>query len=106
MSESKDIKKQFVRLRDWGCIVFNYNSNKPNNAGIKGHPDWLILTSKMSLVFIEVKIGKDKVSEDQHKVINRLASIMGLPNSKVYIFIVHNVKEAEILSDRIQKREL
>mgnify|MGYP001012610474 CR=1 FL=1 len=51
MKESKGIKDSFVRLRKLGHIVFNFNSSRANNPGIKGHPDWLVITKKYNLVY-------------------------------------------------------
>lgn len=106
MRESEKIKKHLVNLRKFNNIVFNFNSHKANNSGLTGFPDWLIITPKLSLVFIEVKIGSDKLSEVQQKIINRLASIMGLPNSRVSVFVIKTGDEAEHISERILKNSL
>lgn len=106
MRESEGIKKHLVNLRKFNNIVFNFNSNRANNSGLTGFPDWLIITPKLGLVFIEVKIGADKLSEVQQKIINRLASIMGLPNSRVNVFVIKTSDEAEHIAERILKGNL
>lgn len=99
MSESEQIKQAFTRLRDFGFIVFNFNSHKANNKGLAGHPDWLFITPKLQLVYVEVKIGSDKLSSEQQRIINRLAQIMGLPYSRVYVFVCKTGAYARKLSD-------
>ena len=106
MTESQEIKKALIRLRDFNCIVFNFNSNKPNNPGLAGHPDWLILTPKLNVVYIEVKIGKDSLSDIQKWVLNRLASVMGLPHSRVIFSLCKSSKAAKRISDQIISREI
>ncbi len=106
MTEPQRIKKALTDLRKFNNIVFNFNSNKRNNLGLIGFPDWLIITPHLNLVFIEVKIDKDKISEIQQKVINRIASVMGLPNSRVNISIIKTGKEAEQIADKILKGSL
>ena len=106
MTESKAIKDSFVRLRKFGHIVFNFNSSRANNPGIKGFPDWLIITRNYNLVFIEVKIGKDKLKIEQEVVIRKLANMMGIPGSRVNVFICKDKKMADNISDQILKGEL
>lgn len=106
MTTSQKIKAEFIKLRKFNSIVFNFNSNKPNNAGLTGFVDWLILTPKLSLVFCEVKIGHDKLKPEQEAVLNRLSSIMGLPHSRVHYFLVRDEKQAKLISDKILAREI
>ena len=106
MTESKAIKDSFVRLRKFGHIVFNFNSSRANNPGIKGFPDWLIITKKYNLVFIEVKIGDDKLRKEQSVIVDKLANIMGIPNSRIDVFICKDKKMADNISDQILKGEL
>ena len=106
MTESQQIKEAFVKLRDFGNIVFNFNSNIPNRAGIKGHPDWEILTKKLNVVFVETKIGRDTIKPDQKPVLERLSSIMGMPNSRVYYYIVKTSKDAENIQKDILNGKL
>ena len=105
MTESEGIKKAFIGLRKFGFTVFNFNNHKANNAGTKGHPDWVIIT-KRYVVYVEVKIGKDQLSEVQTKVVNQLAKLMGMPSSRIYVEIIKTAKEAENLSDRVLSNEL
>ena len=100
-TESQLIKDEFVRLRKFNSIVFNYNSNRANNAGLTGHPDWMILTPKLNVVFIEVKIGKDSLRDEQKAVLNRLSSVMGLPASRVHYFLCKTHQESKLISDGI-----
>ena len=106
MTESQEIKQAFIRLRKFDCIVFNFNSNKYNNAGLTGFVDWLILTPKLNVVFIEVKIGKDSLKIEQQAVLKRISSIMGLPSSRVLYFLCRDAQEAKQISDKILTREI
>lgn len=106
MTESQKIKAEFVRLRSYGGIVFNYNSNRANNPGLKAHPDWLILTPKLNIVFVEVKLGKDSLSTDQLRVARRLSSVMALPQSRVHYFLCRDSSVAKQISDQILRGEL
>lgn len=100
-TEPQLIKEEFVRLRKFSSIVFNFNNNKYNNAGLTGFPDWVVLTPKLNVVFIEVKIGKDSLKDEQRAVLNRLSSIMGLPLSRVHYFLCKTHQEAKRISEGI-----
>jgi hypothetical protein len=100
-TESQLIKEEFVRLRKFNSIVFNFNSNKYNNAGLTGFPDWVILTPKLNIVFIEIKIGKDSLREEQKTVLKRLSSMMGLPHSRIYYFLCRGSKEAKQIGENV-----
>ena len=104
-TESEKIKKALTKLRDFGHIVMNFNNRIYNNPGIRGHLDWEIY-SKRNAVYIESKIGRDTPSDEQKKVMKRLAYLMGLPNSRIYVTSIKTGKEAEIIADRILKGEL
>jgi len=108
MTESQQIKDAFVKLRDFGHIVFNFNSNIPNRAGIKGHPDWEILTKKLNVVFVEVKIKEtgDTLKPDQEALLNRLCSIMGIQGSRVHYFLVRDAKQAQNIQKDILNGKL
>lgn len=101
MTESQKIKAEFVRLRKFNCIVFNFNNNKYNNAGITGVPDWIILTPKLNIVFTEVKIGGDTLKPEQIITGKRLSAIMGIPNSRVYYYLCRDSATAKKISDEI-----
>lgn len=106
MTESEGIKKAFVRLRKYNWLVLNFNNKKANNPGIRAHTDWLIGKEKNHLIYVEVKIGKDELSKEQKDFIKMIAWFMGLPNSRIRVYIVKTAKEAEQLSDNILQGKL
>ena len=79
---SKAIKDEFVRLRNYDCWVGNFNSRKYNNPGIKNHPDWLIIKRNYAVIWVEVKIGKDKFTEGQKNLHKWLAGLKACLNQK------------------------
>jgi hypothetical protein len=101
MTESQEIKKHLVRLRGFGFTVLNFNNRKANNIGLTGHPDWLIIKPKKYLVYAETKIGEDKLSEPQQKIINELSFFSGLPNSRIHVRILKTGKDAERLQEQL-----
>ena len=108
MTENQQIKEAFVKLRDFGNIVFNFNSNKPNNRGIAGFVDWVIVTKKLNVVFIEVKIKEtgDTLKPDQEALLNRLCSITGIQGSRVHYFLVRDAKQAQNIQKDILNGKL
>jgi predicted type IV restriction endonuclease len=106
MKESQLIKKELTRLRGFGFRVFNFNNSRANNAGTTGHPDWLIIKPKKYIVWIETKIGDDKLSEIQQAVINELSHFAGLPNSPVHVRIIKNQKDAQTLQQQLLTNKL
>ena len=108
MDDKREIKKHLVQLRGRGCIVWNFNNNRANNAGTEGMPDWIILTRSGNIVFVEVKreSTKDDFSEVQKEVKLRLEKIMLKPHSSVFYYVVKNAKDSEHLQTKILKGEL
>ena len=105
MNNKSEIKKNLILLRRRGCFVFNLNNKRPNNAGTAGLTDWIIIT-KSNVVFAEVKIGKDELSETQNDIKARLEKIMLIPNSRIYYYIIKNGKDTERLQGKILLGEL
>lgn len=105
-TESQKIKEEFVRLRDFNSMVFNYNSSRANNPGLKSHPDWQILTPKLNIVYIETKIGSDSLKPEQIVTGKRLSAIMGIPGSRVYYYLCRDSATAKKISDEILRGEL
>jgi len=100
----KEISKIFGKLRSFGFKVQNFNTPSRMNIGQK---DWVdhVIYNKRYLIFVEVKLGKDKLSEGQVTTANYLSSIMAL-NKTVHYFIISSVKEAETLFDMILGKSL
>ena len=70
-SEKSQISAEFARLREYGYLVFNFNQKSRFGSGLVGFCDHLIIGFGR-IIFIEVKIGKDKLSAEQEKLKDEL----------------------------------
>lgn len=81
-----EITKALKQLERYGWIVKTFNSNRYNMTGAKGFPDHVLVNAtKKELVFIEVKLGKDKLSPEQCEYLVALrgvAEVIIFPNEK------------------------
>jgi hypothetical protein len=60
----KDFTETFNKLKEFGYDVKNFNSKRKMGSGITGLPDHMIIGHGY-LVYVEVKIGDDKLSPGQ-----------------------------------------
>lgn len=58
-----ELNKKIIELRKYGFLVYGFNNNRPNRRNNNGFPDYVIIKNK--IWFLEVKIGKDKLSDEQ-----------------------------------------
>lgn len=71
-----EISKALKHLENYGWIVKTFNSNRYNMKGSIGFPDHVLVNaSKKLLIFIEVKLGKDKLSLKQCEYLTALNSV-------------------------------
>ena len=70
-SEKSLISTEFARLRDYGYLVFNFNQKTRFGSGLVGFCDHLIIGFGR-IIFLEVKIGRDKLSKEQVKLKDEL----------------------------------
>ena len=81
-----EITKALNYLENYGWIVKTFNSNRYNMRGSKGFPDHVLVnSSKKLLVFIEVKLGKDKLSPQQCEylvALREVAEVIIFPNEQ------------------------
>ena len=81
-----EITKALNHLENYGWIVKTFNSNRYNMRGSKGFPDHALLhPGKKKLIFIEVKLGKDKLSPQQCEylvALREVAEVIIFPNEK------------------------
>ena len=93
------ISKEIARLRKFGFTVYNFNLNKslavedPYGTGIKNFVDHLIISERY-LIFVEVKIGKDKLNPEQIDLMN-LISFLGIRNKSIHYQLLSNVKQTK-----------
>ena len=103
--EAKDISKEFARLRQFGYLVYNFNTQTGMKSGSqRGLCDHLII-SIYGIHFIEVKLKstKDKIRESQKP----LAQILKKLTSKdIYYWIVDSLERAKSLVYTLTPKEI
>ena len=100
-----DISKTFSQLRKFGYTVVNMNTKRAlGSSGTKDFVDFCIF-SKHYLVFIEVKIGKDFLSEGQKDTAIKLSSLMAI-NKSIHYYQIRNLNEAKQLQERLLSKTL
>ena len=86
-----EITNALNNLSGWSCKTFN--SYRANATGMKGFPDhFLFHEASGSFLFIEIKLGRDKLSEKQRSYLygldracksNKKAMSVIFPNEKL-----------------------
>jgi len=67
----KDITSEFNKLKPFGFEVITYNDSRPLRKQQSNFVDHLIFNGKY-IVFVEVKIGRDKLSISQERTAIKL----------------------------------
>ena len=93
----KDITKIFNELKKFGWTVINNNTPTTQRRQQKGWVDYVIFNFKQ-IVFIEVKLEKDKLSPEQYDTMIKLKSISGYAGNVNY-YLIHDETEAKNLVD-------
>jgi len=107
ISPKTRISQIFAALRERNYTVYTFNSNRPLPASAKGFPDHMIMHKKKALIiFIEVKIGADKMSQEQKDFELCASHVAALCKRQVYYCVVKTVAEAEKLRCRILEGKL
>jgi predicted Holliday junction resolvase-like endonuclease len=93
-----EVSKEFARLRVFGFCVWNFNSNKAMKFGmVKDFVDHVITDGKY-IVFVEIKIGADKLSEGQKKTSIALSSA-SVWNKNLHYKLLTDMKAVKKLVD-------
>ena len=101
-----EISNIFAGLRKLGYTVQNFNNNKSLRGGMRNWVDSVIYNKSVFVaVEIKTKSTNDKLSEGQKDTAEKLSSLMGL-NKTFHYFQIKTPAEAEILRERILRREL
>lgn len=87
------ISKEIARLRKFGFTVYNFNLNKSLPTGLKNFVDHLVISNKY-LIFVEVKIGRDKLNSEQIDLMN-LISFLGIRNKSIHYQLLSNLKQTK-----------
>lgn len=94
-----DISKIFSVLRNYGYLVYNFNAKKELPLGFKNFVDHLFVSRDL-LIFVEVKIGRDKLSNDQ-TYLKELIEKLQTRNQSIYYFLITSVESAKHLINNI-----
>ena len=98
------ISKELSRLRNFGFKVYNFNSKKSISPGIKNFCDYLII-SESHLIFLEIKIGKDSLNDEQKKL-QSLICYLSQKNKGVFYFLITNIEETKNFCDLLLSNQL
>ena len=82
-----DITQKLKKLEKIGFTVMTANSNHPMPTGLKGLTDHIILHPIKGIMFIEVKIRKDKLNERQEKIKNIIENLSKLYEGTRYYLV-------------------
>ena len=93
----KDITKIFNELKKFGFTVINNNTPTTQRRQQKGWVDYVIYNDKQ-IVFIEVKLEKDKLSPGQFDTMLKLKGVSGYAGNVDY-YLIHDETEAKNLVD-------
>lgn len=91
-SEKSQISAEFARLREYGYLVFNFNQKSRFGSGLVGFCDHLIIGFGR-IVFIEVKIGKDRISKQQEQLKDELVKAQAEYNLVTCLFDAQNISD-------------
>jgi hypothetical protein len=100
----KEVSEQFAKLTKFGYKVINFNSYKAMPTQMKNFVDHLIFNKKY-FIAVEVKIGKDELSDGQKDTAEKLSSVMAI-NKTFYYFNIKTLPEAKNLCDKILGNKL
>jgi hypothetical protein len=99
MPTKTEITNELNNLKKFGYTIINMNTPGRMYGGLKNLTDYIIFNAAR-LYFVEVKIGKDILSEGQKDTKQKLESIAGRCPAVKYM-IITNTNEAKALTDCI-----
>ena len=102
-SEKSEISKEFARLREYGYLVFNFNQKTRFGIGLTGFCDYVIIGFGR-IIFIEVKIGKDRLSKEQEQLKDELVKAQAEYNLVTCLFDAQNISDW-LISSRFYKNK-
>lgn len=80
-----DITDKINTLKKLNWYILNGNSRLQMPVGLKGMPDYILMHKTKGIIFIEVKIGRDKYSEKQEVIKEYLDTISNKTDYVKYI---------------------
>ena len=99
INTKKEITKEFSRLKSFGFEVITFNDNRPLRSQQKNFVDHLLFNHKF-VVFVEVKLGTDKLNENQERVMNKL-SAASVFNKNMDYKLIHDLQSTKRLVDNL-----
>jgi hypothetical protein len=73
LTTKSDVSRYFKQLEKYGFKVFNFQSNRAMGTGTVGMTDLLVIgRAAFEKYFIEIKIGRDRLSPEQIALRERL----------------------------------
>ena len=100
----QEVSKEFSRLRSFGFLVVNFNDSRPLRKQQKSFVDFFITNGKY-LVFVEIKIGRDVLSEGQ-KETGRYLSSASIHNKNTFYKLLTNMRQVRKLTDDLLSGKL
>jgi hypothetical protein len=99
-----EVSKEFARLRPLGFQVWNFNFKGSLPSGMKDFVDFVITNGKY-VVFAEIKIGKDVLSEGQ-KATGAYLSHASIYNKCMHYKVITDMKSVKLLTDNLLSGKL
>jgi len=99
-----NISKEFLRLENFGFIVWNFNSPKPLPKGLSNAVDHVLISNRYT-IYVEVKLGTDKLSNKQ-KDLGKKLSHLSTSNKAIHYLYVTTLKECQKYVNLILAKKL
>lgn len=103
MTTKTDIKNSLKLIERYGGKLYTFNSNRYTGTGFKGFPDH-ILFYKGYEIFVEVKIGKDKISAEQIIFKNHIKEVTG--KNPFVFYLVATEKNYTLITDYLMQEKI
>lgn len=94
------VKDCFKQLEKHGWTMFTANSNRKVSPGMKYFPDHHLFGHK-KVIYIEVKIGRDVLTEGQLEVQRRLVDLMVALDFKTVYYFLADETDYQLIRDKI-----
>lgn len=104
IATKREITNELNRLKDFGFTIVTFNDSRPLRSAQKNFVDHLIFNRKY-IIFVEVKIGQDKLSDGQ-KIIGEKLSACSIFNKNTFMKYIKSLDDAKLLVGKALKGEL
>lgn len=100
----KNISEQFGLLRKFNYSIWNGNTPGTKYKQEKGLVDHIIINN-VYLIYVEVKIGKDDLT-DQQRMLKSQLQFLATYNKSIFYFEIKTFEEAKDLVTKIIEHKL